>query len=302
MTELLVGTSTGMRSLNGGGPEPDGGFGPRGVTALAAGDGTMYAIADRRTLVRRGPDGSWTDLAESTELDLVSVLPARTGVFAGSEEAHLFRLDGEGLEWVEAFEAVEGRDEWYTPWGGPPAVRSMAADLAGRLHANVHVGGIPRSQDGEQWEPTIDIDADVHQVIGHPNEPDVVLAAGAVGLCVSADGGATWRTEREGLHSSYARAVAVAGDTVLLSACTGPHGGRGALYRTGIEPRAGFEKCTDGLPEWFDGNLDSGWVAASGSDAAFGTPDGEVYRSADAGARWERVADGLPTIRALCFA
>ena len=104
------------------------------------------------------------------------------------------------------------------------------------------------------------------------------------------------------MHSSYARAVAVAGDAVLVSACTGPHGGRGALYRTRLGAGAEFEKCIDGLPEWFDGNIDSGWVAARGSEVAFGTPDGEVYRSDDAGERWERVADGLPTIRWLCLA
>ncbi len=302
MTELLVGTSSGLFSTNGNGLGPDPGFGAGSVTALAAMDGTVLAIANRRTVVRREPDGSWTDVAESAELDLGCVLPTRSDVFAGTDEAHLFRLDGDDLTWVKAFESVEGRDTWYTPWGGPPAVRSMAADLNGRLHANVHVGGIPRSDDGERWEPTIDIDADVHQVIAHPGEPDVVLAAGAVGLCVSVDGGATWRTERDGLHSSYSRAVAVAGDTVLVSACTGPHGGRGALYRTRLDAGAGFEKCTDGLPEWFDGNIDSGWVAARGSEVAFGTPDGEVYRSEDAGMRWERVADGLPAIRWLCMA
>ena len=300
MSELLVGTSSGLFATNGDGLQPDPGFGTRSVTALAAATGTVWGIADRRTLVRREPDGSWTDIAASAELDLGCVLATRTGVHVGTDEAHLFRLEGEDLSWVKAFESVEGRDEWYTPWGGPPAVRSMAADLAGRLHANVHVGGIPRSVDGERWEPTIDIDADVHQVIAHPGEPDVVLAAGAVGLCVSVDGGANWRTERDGLHSSYARAVAVSGDTVLISACTGPHGGRGALYRTRLEAGAGFEKCTAGLPEWFDGNIDSGWVAASGSIVAFGTPDGEVYRSEDAGVRWSRIAADVPTIRWLC--
>jgi hypothetical protein len=301
MTELLVGTASGLFAVNGSGLEPDPAFGSRGVTALAAGAGTVWAIAARRTLARRESDGSWTNVAHSAGMDLDCLLPNADGVLAGTDEAHLLRLDADALQRVGGFESVEGRDNWYTPWGGPPAVRSIAVDLAGRLHANVHVGGIPRSDDGERWEPTIDIDADVHQVISHPTEPDVVLAAGAVGLCVSVDGGATWRTERDGLHSSYARAVAVAGDVVLVSACTGPHGGRGALYRTTLAAGAGFDKCTDGLPEWFDGNIDSGWVAASGSVVAFGTPDGEIYRSEDAGVRWTRVADGLGTIRALCM-
>src|SRR5262245_924238 len=301
MTELLIGTSSGLFAANGDGLEPDAGFGEREVTALAARDGVVWAIANGRTLVRREPDGSWNEIAESAELDLGCVVPTRTDVFAGTDEAHLFRLEEDGLGWVKAFEDVEGRDEWYTPWGGPPAVRSMAVDLGGRIHANVHVGGIPRSGDGERWEPTIDIDADIHQVIAHPSEPDVVLAAAAVGLCVSEDGGSTRGTEHEGLHSSYARAVAVADHTVLVSACTGPHGGRGALYRTTLAPGAQFDKCTDGLPEWFDGNIDSGWVAASGSVVAFGAPGGDVYRSDDAGVRWTRIAEGRSSLRVLCF-
>ena len=224
------------------------------------------------------------------------------GLLVGTDEAHLLRLDDHTLGRVAPFDAVEGRDAWYTPWGGPPAVRSIARDLGGRIHANVHVGGIPRSLDGgARWEPTIDIDADVHQVVAHPNEPDVVLAAGAVGLAVSENGGASWRIEQQGLHATYARAVAVAGDTILLSVSNGPRGGRAALYRTAYGPDLHLEKCTDGLPEWFDGNIDSGWLVARESVVAFGTGDGEIFLSDDEGERWTRAAEDVPSIRALCF-
>ena len=130
----------------------------------------------------------------------------------------------------------------------------------------------------------------------------MVLAAGAVGLAVSVDGGASWRIEREGMHARYARAVAVSGDHVLLTVSNGPRGGRGAIYRTVLEPGSAFERCTVGLPEWFEGNIDSGWLDARGREVAFGTGDGEVYVSDDAGERWTRAAAGLPPIRALRFA
>ena len=301
---LLVGTSSGVFVVaNGDRAVLDPAFGKRGVTWLSVGrDGQVVAVADRRSIVGRDASGTWTELARSDQLEIDCVLATPNGVLAGTDEAHVLRLGEDGsLTRDEAFDAVEGRDAWYTPWGGPPAVRSMALDLAGRFHANVHVGGIPRSIDGgASWEPTIEIDADVHQVIGHPSEPDVVLAAGAVGLAISEDGGASWRVEREGLHSSYSRAVAVAGDTILLTAATGPHGGRGAVYRTTIAGGR-FERCDDGLPEWFDGNIDSGWLAADGSTVAFGTSDGDVFVSEDAGRRWARAAEELPRIRALAF-
>jgi len=299
---LMVGTGAGMLELTDEGATTDPSFGPRAVTALEVRVGRAWAVADGRSIVRREPDGTWSDAARSDAFDLACLAPTSHGVFAGTEEAHLLRLVGDDgpLAPVEAFGTVEGRDTWFTPWGGPPAVRSIAQDLAGRLHANVHVGGIPRSVDaGASWEPTIDIDADVHQVVAHPTEPDVVLAAGAVGLAVSVDGGSSWRIEREGLHATYARAVAVAGDRILLSVSNGPRGGRGAVYRTSLEPGSTFERCREGLPEWFDGNIDSGWLDARGPEVAFGTGDGEVFVSDDAGERWTRAATDLPSIRAV---
>lgn len=302
-TNLLIGTSAGVYELTGDGPRRDPAFGARGVTALAAADGVAWAIADRRSIARRESDGTWTDVARSDEFDLVCLLPMPDGLLAGTVEAHLLRLDDHTLGRVAPFDAVEGRDAWYTPWGGPPAVRSIARDLGGRIHANVHVGGIPRSLDGgASWEPTIDIDADVHQVVAHPNEADVVVAAGAVGLAVSEDGGAGWRIEQQGLHATYARAVAVASGHVLLTISNGPRGGRAAVYRSTLEPNLHLEKCTDGLPEWFDGNIDSGWLVARGSAAAFGTADGDIFTSGDQGEHWRGAAQGLPSISTLCFA
>ncbi len=298
---LMVGTGAGMLELPDGSANTNPSFGPRAVTALAVRDGRAWAVADGRAIVQCEPDGTWTEVARS-ELDLACLARTTHGVLVGTEEAHLLRLVGDDatLAPLEAFETVDGRETWFTPWGGPPAVRSIAQDLAGRLHANVHVGGIPRSVDaGASWEPTIDIDADIHQVVAHPTQPDVVLAAGAVGLAVSVDGGSSWRIEREGLHATYARAVAVAGDRILLSVSNGPRGGRGAVYRTALEPGSTFERCTEGLPEWFDGNIDSGRLDARGSEVAFGTGDGEVFVSDDAGERWTRAATGLRSIRAV---
>ncbi len=300
MTHLLIGTGSGLFDLSGIEVRPDPSFGEQEVTALAVDDAGAWAVADRHSLVRRDPAAPWTDVERSDGFELTCLLPTPQGLFVGTEEAHLLGLDAHSLVRVDAFDRVQGRDKWYTPWGGPPAVRSLAVDLAGRIHANVHVGGIPRSTDGGQsFEPTIGIDADIHQVIAHPTEPDVVLAAGAVGLALSEDGGATWRIERAGLRSTYARAVAVAGDTVLLSASNGPHGGQAAVYRTELGPNPRFQKCIGGLPEWFDGNIDSGWLVASGSVVAFGTSDGDVFVSDDAGERWRRAAEGLPPIRVL---
>ncbi len=182
-------------------------------------------------------------------------------------------------------------------------MRSISAGPDGALYANVHVGGIARSADGgSTWTSTIDIDTDVHQVLAHPSRAGVVLAAlGEAGLGLSLDSGETWEQQTDGLHAGYCRAVAVAGETVLLSASESHVGRRSALYRRALDGRT-FERCAGGLPEWFGENLDTRWLAADGSFAALGTPDGEVYLSEDAGSSWRRVATGLPEIRCVLLA
>src|SRR6185503_2199998 len=97
--------------------------------------------------------------------------------------------DGGDLVPIQSFDDVEGRDDWFTPWGGPPDTRSMS-EWDDDVYVNVHVGGIVRTDDGgETWMPTIDIEADVHQVT---TAEGVVLAASAGGLATSADRGGTW--------------------------------------------------------------------------------------------------------------
>jgi hypothetical protein len=115
---------------------------------------------------------------------------------------------------------------------------------------------------------------------------------------VSDDGGETWRIRNEGLHARYCRGVTVCGEVVLVSASNGPRGGRAALYRGSIEDGP-FEQCTKGLPDWFDGNIDSLCLDASSElgVAAFGSADGRVFLSTDEGGAWEEIASDLPGVR-----
>jgi photosystem II stability/assembly factor-like uncharacterized protein len=211
-------------------------------------------------------------------------------------------LTADRLEPVKSFEHVEGREKWYTPWGGPPDTRSLSRSPDGSLYANVHVGGILRSVDeGRSWKPTIDIDADVHQVLAHPSEPGLVFAAAAVGLAVTEDGGESWRYETEGFHAGYARAVAIADGVVLVSTSQGPGGRQAALYR---RPLTGgrFQRCTEGLPEWFSSNIDTACVAASGPVVLFGTGEGSLFVSEDRGETWRLVAENLAPVRSVGLA
>ena len=165
------------------------------------------------------------------------------------------------------------------------------------LLANVHVGGIPRSVDGGvTWQPTIDIDSDVHEVRAHPNRPGVVVAAAAAGLCTSSDGGATWAVEQAGLHASHCYAVAFAGDDVLVSAAADPFAPKSAIYRPRrMDEHGPLVMVAGGLPAWLDGIVDTGCIATHGSAVAVADMGGNLYVSADTGRTWSRQADGIPT-------
>ena len=302
MQRILAATSTGLLSF-----EPDGRPGRpelegRQVRALAPESWRrLWAVVDRRQVWRDEGDGwrpvvSLADLAGADDLEALCLADTRAnpagGILVGTSHARLVRVTEVGeVGFVESFDRAPGRDGWYTPWGGPPDTRTISEDRE-RVYVNVHVGGVQRSRDeGATWEPTIVIDADVHQVA---TGGDRVYAAGAHGLSISRDGGDSWQLQAAGLHATYCRAVAVCGPRLLLSASTGPTGGRAAVYGSSLDGER-FERCHEGLPDWFAGNIDSLCLDAlpDGGLAAFGTEVGELNVSTNQGRSWTKVAEGL---------
>lgn len=281
-------------------------FANHSVRTLAPdGDGGALAIIDGRSLYRRAPDGVWSMIV-TAEFDLACCVTVGDVVYLGTDDAHVLRVSTIGeMEQLRGFDEVAGRDQWYAGSAiingqrvGPPlGVRSITATSDGAvLLANVHVGGIPRSLDGGiTWQPTIEVDSDVHEVRAHPSRPDAVVAAAAVGLCTSRDAGATWLIEKAGLHASHCSAVAFAGDDVLVSASVDPFAPQGAIYRRGADEHGPLAMVAGGLPEWLDRKVDTGCIATHGSAVAIADMGGHLYVSADTGRTWSLRADGIPT-------
>jgi photosystem II stability/assembly factor-like uncharacterized protein len=264
---------------------------------------TWVAIVDGRALWAHGADDEWTPLATADgPLTCLSVLD--DVVYAGADGPVVYRLDGDALAPVADLDAVEGRNEWHRV-GSPLTVRSMTRTADGALLANIHVGGIIRSTDGgASWEPTIPVDHDVHEVRAHPTRPDVVVAAAAVGLCVSRDGGRTWAVVDDGLHATYSRAVAFDGDDVLMSVSDGPFTAGSAIYRVrdvGDAAHTGApERVHDGLPEWLAGNVDTRCLVADAGRAALADGSGSVW--VNAGDGWTCAVQDLPRVGCVAFA
>lgn len=285
---LLVGTAAGMFGLD----DPSSPLiSDTTINHIARDEGGWWALDDdarihhNGQLVANGPVG----------VTLNCVLPVDQTVWIGASTARLYRIEGSDLVEDQGFAGAPGRDNWYTPWGGPPDVRSMAVDAAGTLFVNVHVGGILRYDDTGPT-PTLDQDADVHQVIADKSVEGRVLAASARGLAQSTDGQVfTYRDD--GLHAPYCRAVAFIDDVVLISASTGPRSNQARLYRAGLSTGP-FAHCRDGLPEWFDDNLDTHCLAVL-DGSVYAGHSGTIWRSDDQGGHWIEVVSGLPRITCL---
>jgi hypothetical protein len=269
------------------------------------GRGGALAIVGGHSLRRRAPSGEWATVATS-EFELSCCMTVRDVIYVGTDDARMLRLSHGGgvLDPIDGFDRVEGRDAWFAGSAivngqrlGPPlGIRSVAANSNGStLFANVHVGGIPRSMDGARtWQPTIDINSDVHEVRAHQADPDLVVAASAIGLCISRDAGATWTIERDGLHASHCSAVAFSGDDILVSASTDPFAAQGRIYRRPIRPDGEIVAVEGGLPTWINGIADTGCIATNGSTIVVVDRAGTLHLSTEFGLAWSRSSSELP--------
>ena len=281
--DVLVATNRGVFDLDGAIVLPE-----WPIAHVVGHEGAWWAVGEAGLfrdgeLVAPAPDGA----------SLNCVLPTEHTVWVGADSARLFRLEDGWLAEDEDFASAPGRDKWHTPWGGPPDVRSMAEGADGTVYVNVHVGGILRFDDAG-FTPTIDISADVHQVVAHPETPDLIAAATASGLAVTTDGhDFDFRTD--GLSHRYCRAVAIDGDTVLVSSSGGPRGGDARMHRG---PLAGGPlEALEGLPP-FEGNIDTHCVATRPGLWIVGHGP-SVWVSTDQGRTWEVALNDLPTINSL---
>jgi hypothetical protein len=282
----IVATSRGLVSL---GDTPDALDG-LAVTALHPSHDATWAMVGGRHLYR--VEGRRRTLVASLD-DVVAtcVIEHRGDVFVGGADAGLWRLEGSTLQVVESFLEAPTRDGWYTPWGGPPDVYSMAS-RGDDLFVSVHVGGVLRSSDrGRTWQPTVDLEVDVHQVVTD-GDGGLWAATGMRGLAHSTDRGETWAFHSRGLHAGYLLAVAATSDAVLVGASSGPHADDGVLYRFADGT---FERCAD-LPADFGGAISPRHIVADGDNAVVALPNGDIHGSADSGRSWTLVAEGLPGV------
>ncbi len=290
---MLIATRETVFDMNGDGSAPNRLIERGVVQGIAEGRSVGLAALQDGEIAVLSQNGSRTlstGIKEPIECLLVlEEEPVR--FLVGVEGPHVYAVSEDGTKRLASFDALECREDWYTPWGGPAAVRSLARTRDGWVYADIHVGSIMRSPDqGRTWEPvTLDLHQDVHQVATSPREDDLVYANTARAVYLSRDRGKSWQHRPEGFPYFYGRAIAVHPedpDCILASVSTGPHGNAsGQLYRTENAGR-NWSHVTDGFPDTTAGNIDTFHVAFTPDGRAWSVVDATLFGSLDRGLTW----------------
>ena len=128
----------------------------------------------------------------------------------------------------------------------------------------------------------------------HQTDPDLVVAASDIGLCISRDAGATWTIETDGLHGAHCYAIAFSGDDIIVSASADFFAAEGRIYRRPIKPDGSLAAVEGGTPPWIEGVVDTGCIATNGASIAVADRAGNLYSSDDFGRAWSCRSTGLP--------
>jgi hypothetical protein len=212
----------------------------------------------------------------------------------GTTPPYIYRVGEEGpAQRIKTFDDLEVRSQWYTPWGEPAAVRSMASTTKGLVYADIHVGSIMRSPDnGRTWEPvTPTLHKDVHEVSTTPASERRVYANTYLAVYVSNNKGDSWEHRSKDLNNRYGRGIAVNPedpDTILCGVSDGPTGGNvhGQLYYT-EDAGINWTHITHGFPDSTMKNIDTFHIAYTEKDVAWVTDENILFMSRDRGKTWE---------------
>jgi hypothetical protein len=245
-------------------------------------------------------------------------------VYAGVEDAALFRTDDGGRTWRElAGLRGHGTGPQWQPGAGGMCLHTIVLDPEnrGRIYVAISAAGAFRTDDGgATWrpvnrglrsqyipDPTAEVGHCVHRIAMHPSRPSVLFMQKHWDVMRSDDAGETWREVSGNLPTDFGFVIDVHAhepETVYVVPIKSdaehyPPDGRLRVYRS----RTGgddWEPLTNGLPQrdcYVNVLRDA--MAVDTLDPCgvyFGTTGGQVYASSDAGDNWSPIVRDLPAV------
>ena len=245
-------------------------------------------------------------------------------VYAGVEDAALFRSVDGGMEWQE-LPGLRGHGSGpaWQPGAGGMCLHTIILDPSNsrRMFAAISAAGVFRTDDGgKTWgpvnrglrsegipDPTAEVGHCVHRIAMHPSRSSVLFMQKHWDVMRSDDGGESWREVSGNLPSDFGFPIDVHAhepDTIYVIPIKSdsehyPPDGKLRVYRS----RTGgdeWEPLTKGLPQancYVNVLRDA--MAVDTLDPCgvyFGTTGGQVYVSADAGESWAPIVRDLPAV------
>jgi photosystem II stability/assembly factor-like uncharacterized protein len=245
-------------------------------------------------------------------------------VYAGVEDAALFRSTDGGKEWVE-LSALREHDSGpgWQPGAGGMCLHTILLDPADpqRMVVAISAAGAFRTVDGGQsWSPANhglhseglpDPDAEVghcvHHIARHPDHPDVLFMQKHWDVMRSDDGGTSWREVSGNLPSDFGFPIEVHPhdpETVYVVPITSdsehyPPEGKLRVYRSSSGGDE-WQELTQGLPQqncFVNVLRDAMSVDLLEPAGVYvGTTGGQVYASPNGGDTWAPIVRDLPAV------
>lgn len=245
-------------------------------------------------------------------------------VYAGVEDAALFRSTDGGQNWQELAGLREVRGHEWSPGAGGMCLHTIIQDASnpGRMITAISAAGAFRTDDGgltwrainhglksgnELPEAEAEVGHCVHSIAMHPSHPNVLFMQKHWDVMRSDDAGDLWREVSGNLPTDFGYAIAVHShepETVYIVPIKSdsehyPPEGKLRVYRS----RSGgneWEAMTSGLPQSnCYVNVFRSAMSVDSLDPCgvyFGTTGGQVYASTDAGDNWNAIVRDLPPV------
>ena len=251
-------------------------------------------------------------------------LTDRETVYAGVEDAALFKSTDGGATWAELSGLRgHGTGPQWQPGAGGMCLHTVILDPvnAGRMYVAISAAGAFRTDDGgASWKPinkglvsdmmpnpTAEVGHCVHHVAMHPARPEVLFMQKHWDVMRSDNAGEQWREVSGNLPTDFGFVIDVHAhepETIYVAPIKSdsehfPLEGKLRVYRS----RTGgneWEELGKGLPErdcYVNVLRDA--MAVDRLDACgiyFGTTGGQVYASADSGDSWTAIVRDLPAV------
>jgi photosystem II stability/assembly factor-like uncharacterized protein len=245
-------------------------------------------------------------------------------VYAGVEDAALFRSTDGGQTWQELPELRSVKGHLWQPGAGGMCLHTIVLDPshAERIFIAISAAGVFRTDDaGKTWQPMNrglqspyelpDPDAEVghcvHRIAMHRSRPSVLFMQKHWDVMRSDDAGESWHEVSGNLPTDFGFPIAVHAhepETIYVVPIKSdsehfPPDGKLRVYRS----RKGgheWEALTQGLPQrdcYVNVLRDA--MAVDSLEACgvyFGTTGGQIYASADAGDNWAPIVRDLPAV------